>query len=151
VHLSVNKRRIYKTACYTWFHMCVLPILWNVFEGTAFVWNVGTKWGKLLSKQSNSLHNGSKNHFPAWQSKTELIDFKDHACIYIYIFYLLRFTALRVHSLGQTVNQEFYLTVLLHLWTINAKEMSGSLAEMHLVYSWQHFSVSMAVLKPWCL
>jgi len=49
------------------------------------------------------------------------------------------------------VNQEFCLTVLLHLRTINAKEMSGSLAEMHLVYSWQHFSVPMAILKPWCL
>jgi len=88
VHLSVNKRRIYKTTRCTRFQKCALPILWNVFKGTAFVWNVGTKWGKLLRKQSSNLHNGSKNHFPDWQSKTELIDFKDHAYIYIYFIYL---------------------------------------------------------------
>lgn len=83
MHLSVNKR-IYKTTRYTQFQQCALRIVWNVFKVTAFVWNAGTKWGKLLRKQSSSLHNGSKNHFPGWQSKTELIDFKDHAyaCIY---------------------------------------------------------------------
>jgi hypothetical protein len=53
-----------------------------VFKGTAFVWTVGTKWGKLFRKQSSSLRNGSRNHFPDWQSKTELIDFKDHTYIY---------------------------------------------------------------------
>lgn len=83
MQLSVSKRRIYKTTQYTQFQKCALPILWNIFKGTAFMWNVGTKWGKLLRKQSSSLHNGSRNHFPDWQSKTELIGFKDHAYIYI--------------------------------------------------------------------
>ena len=51
MHLSVNKRRTYKTTWYTQFQKA-LPILWNVCKGTAFVWNVGTKWGKLLRKQN---------------------------------------------------------------------------------------------------
>jgi hypothetical protein len=91
----------------------------NVFKWTAFVWNVGTEWGKLLRKQSSSLHNGSKNHFPDWQSMIELIDGRDHA----YFFFIIEVYCITCSFLGSNSESrilfDYFITSIKNKCKIN--------------------------------